>query len=193
MKIALFGGTFDPPHLAHTKLVDAVLEQGLFDQVWYVPVAIHQQQFIKDSMLDVQHRLAMLDLVLVENTRVEKFEINSNQPSHTHTTLRALQEKFPEHQFCFLMGSDQLQKLELWNCEQDVACFPRAADEFEYYIYPRAGYPLDLPFSNLKIIEEVEPIDLSSTDIREMLAAGKSIENVVATAVYEYIQKNNLY
>jgi nicotinate-nucleotide adenylyltransferase len=193
MKIALFGGTFDPPHLAHTKLVQAVLTQKLVDQVWYVPVAIHQQQFSKSDMLAVEHRLAMLELILTDQTKIELFEINSQQPSHTHTTLQQLQKTYPQHQFSFLMGSDQLTKLHLWNCDQDQTCFPAVADEFEYRVYPRAGFSLKLPFPNLKIVTGVEPIKLSSTEIREKISRKESVEDMVAPKVLEYISDHQLY
>lgn len=193
MQIALFGGTFDPPHSGHTTLVKEVLDRGLFDQVWYVPVGQHQLEFTKTHMNATGHRLAMLELVQIDRTRIETFEIDSHQASHTHTTLRALSQRYPEHTFSFLMGSDQLPKLHLWNCDQDTTCFPQAADEFAYYVYPRAGFPLDLPFTNLRLVEGVTPMAVASTTIRGHVATGQSIQGLVSPAVAEYIEKNQLY
>lgn len=193
MQIGLFGGTFDPPHLAHTKLVEAVIAQEIFDQVWYLPVAIHQTQFAKLGMSSIEHRLALLELVQTEQTRIEIFEIESQQPSHTHSTLRRLRRRHPSHTFSFIMGSDQLAKLDLWNCDEDAHCFPAAADEFDYYVYPRLGFNDPLPYPNLKMITGVEPIGLSSTEIRQKVAAGQPITDLVSPAVARYISTHQLY
>lgn len=194
MNIAVFGGTFDPPHRAHTTLVATVLDQQLFDQVWYVPVYRHQELFAKDTMSSAQHRLAMLQLVQTYQTKIETYEIDQQQPSHTHTTLRALEKKYPQHTFSFLMGSDQLPSLHKWNCERDTRCFPEAANEFDYYVYPREEYPLQpLPFDNLKPITSVQPMDDSSTRVREAVLHGKSIDDLVSQPVADYIEKHNLY
>jgi nicotinate-nucleotide adenylyltransferase len=193
MQIGVFGGTFDPPHVAHITLVKTVIERGLFDQVWYLPVAIHQSQFAKQGMSSMADRLALLGLVQTEQTRIERYEIESEQPSHTHSTLRRLRRRHPEHTFSFIMGSDQLPKLHLWNCEQDTTCFPLAADEFNYYVYPRAGFDGQLPYPNLKIIANVEPMALSSTEVRQKVAQGRSITGLVTPEVEAYIAAHQLY
>lgn len=193
MQIGLFGGTFDPPHLAHTRLVETVIAQGLFDQVWYLPVAIHQTQFAKVGMSSVEDRLALLELVQTADTRIEKYEVESHQPSHTHSTLRRLRRRHPNHTFSFIMGSDQLAKLNLWNCDQDEHCFPAAADEFNYYVYPRAGFDSRLPYDNLKLITGVEPMALSSTEIRHKVVLGEPITDLVSPAVAAYIATHQLY
>jgi nicotinate-nucleotide adenylyltransferase len=192
MKIGVFGGTFDPPHIAHTTLVTEVLRKNIFDQVWYLPVAVHQPQFAKNAVA-IDHRLTMLSLIQNEKTRIELFEVESKQASHTHSTLRALQEKYPEYHFSFLMGADQMAKLHLWNCDQDKACFPQAADEFDYYVYPRKGFDLVLPFSNLKVVEDVTPMEVSSTQVREKIMAGESVDTLLEPQVLNYIVENNLY
>jgi len=192
MHIGVFGGTFDPPHIAHSILVNEVLQKNIFDQVWYLPVKIHQSIFAKDS-LAIDHRLKMLSFIQTDQTRVELFEVDSNQESHTHSTLRALQKKHPNHTFSFLMGADQLPKLHLWNCEQDRQCFPEAADEFKYYIYPRKGYSLDCPYSNFKIIKQVTPMGVSSSEVRAKLADNVSVADLLQPQVLQYIVEKNLY
>lgn len=193
MQIGLFGGTFDPPHRAHTALVATILDRGLFDQVWYLPVAIHQQTFAKTMMSSVADRVGMLELIQTPQTRIERFEIDSQQPSHTHSTLRALQHQYPQHTFSFVMGSDQLAKLHLWNCQHDQQCFPQAADEFSYYVYPRKDYPLDLPYPNLQVITDVEPMALSSTEVRKAVQAGRSIDHLVESEIATYIAQHKMY
>jgi nicotinate-nucleotide adenylyltransferase len=157
-----------------------------------LPVAIHQPQFAKSSS-ELDHRLTMLSFIQTQQTRVELYEVESKQASHTHSTLRALQQKYPEQTFSFVMGADQLPKLHLWNCEQDEHCFPDAADEFEYYVYPRKNVDATLPYSNLQLIQDVTPMAVSSTDIRQKIQAGVSVQELLHPKVWQYIVENNLY
>lgn len=192
MKIALFGGTFDPPHLAHTQMVKTLLDQGRFDQIWFVPVAKHQEQFAKE-MSSVEDRVAMLKIVKLPGTKIETCEIEENRTSHTHTDLKQLNHQHPQHHFSWLMGSDQLVNLHLWNCDQDRQCFPRMADEFDFYVYPRVDFDLELPFDNLKLITDVEPMAVSSTEIRDKVKKGESITGLVDPKIEAYIQDHHLY
>ena len=192
MKIALFGGSFDPPHSAHTSMVQILLDRGQFDQIWYVPVGEHQPAFFK-NMSRAADRLKMLEMIQTEQTRIERCEVESGQVSHTHQTIRHLSQKYPAHRFSFLMGSDQLKSLSLWNCQVDRQCFPQMASEFEFYVYPRQGYELKLPYSNLKLIKEVQPMATSSTQIRVMVAKGQSISHLVDPRIAKYIEVHDLY
>ncbi len=193
MNILLFGGTFDPPHAAHTKMVQTILERQLFDEVWYVPVGQHDQLFLKPGMGSTADRLKMLSLIQDPGTKIETFEVDSGKPSHTHTTLRAMAQLHPDKNFSWLMGSDQLAKLDLWSCDSEQQCFPHCADEFDYYIYPRLSYPLDLPYPNLKVIQGVEPMAIAATDIRVKVKAGEPITGLVDPQVEAYIKEKGLY
>ena len=192
-RILLFGGTFDPPHLAHTQMVQTILDRQLFDEVWYIPVGRHDTLFVKPGMGKVSDRLAMLKMVAIPHTKIETYEIDSGKTSFTHSTLRRLSQLYPESKFSWLMGSDQLAKLDLWDCADEEKCFPKCADEFDYYVYPRAGFPLILPFANLKVIKDVEPMAVSSTAIRSKVKAGQSITQLVSPAVAAYIKEHHLY
>ena len=173
-------------------MVKTIFKRHLFDEVWYVPVAVHQPIFTK-NMSSATDRVNMLNLVLTRRARIETFEYDSRQESHTHTTLRALSAKLPEYHFSFLMGSDQLKSLSLWNCEKEKHCFPHMASEYDFYVYPRAGFAMNLPYDNLKIIEDVEPMAVSSTIIREKVKKGESIRDLVDPRVEAYIREHELY
>jgi nicotinate-nucleotide adenylyltransferase len=200
MNIGIFGGTFDPPHLGHQTVVSEVCRQHLFAEVWYLPVAVHDPQFKKPWMSGAQHRLAMLQLVKEwhvsqgEAVRIETIELDKNLEGFTHRTLRELARRHPEHSFRFIMGSDQLPKLHLWGCDQEKQCFPNVFGEFEWYVYPRGGAPIErLPFSELKVITGVEPVRISSTEIREKARRGETLSNDVLPEVATYIEQHRLY
>lgn len=193
MHIALFGGSFDPPHKGHLKIIQAVLDQNLFDEVWFLPVFEHQARFDKETMSSWRDRLAMLSLVQTAQTRIEKFEKDSGKQSYTHLALRKLSEKYSEHTFSWLMGSDQLASLTYWKCNLHEQCFPACADEFNYYVYPRVGFDLQLPYNNLKLIEHVQPMNISSTQIRDLVKKGEAISGLVSNDVESYIYDKHLY
>ncbi len=83
-KIGILGGSFDPPHLGHQALVSAVLQQRLFDEVWYLPAAVHDPQFAKPGMVQADDRKAMLELAVSEHqgwgeaVRLETIELDEH-------------------------------------------------------------------------------------------------------------------
>jgi nicotinate-nucleotide adenylyltransferase len=200
MHIGIFGGSFDPPHLGHQALVSAVLHQKIFDEVWYLPAAVHDPQFDKPGMSTAADRRAMLELVVAghrqkhESVRLETIELDEDLMGFTHRTLRELAKRHPEHTFSFIIGSDQLAKLHLWGCDLEKECFPKVFAEFDWYVYPRGGSPITmLPFEQLKVISDVEPMEVSSTEIRERITLGLSVNELVGLGVDQYVQNTNLY
>ncbi len=198
--IGILGGSFDPPHLGHQALVSAVLQQGLFDEVWYLPAAVHDPQFAKPGMVQADDRKAMLELVVSEHqargeaVRLETIELDEHLVGFTHSTLRKLVARHPEHKLSFIMGSDQLAKLHLWGCDVEAQCFPSVFAEFDWFVYPRGGSPIGkLPFAQLKVISGVEPMTLSSTEVRQRVGVGESLAGLVAPAVEEYVRQRGLY
>ncbi|NCN82385.1 MAG: nicotinate (nicotinamide) nucleotide adenylyltransferase [Candidatus Pacebacteria bacterium] len=184
MNVTLFGGAFDPPHLGHQAIAIELVAQQLADEVWFLPVKMHA--FEKDLSSEV-HRLAMLELLQIPHTRVELAELEQTTTNYTYQTLTALAAKYPEHTFNFVIGSDNLKKFHLWDEYQKLIT------EFPFFVYPRAGYLLDPLYRNMKVIPKVQPVLVSSTQVRECVAAGKSISDLVHPFVERYIQNNNLY
>lgn len=200
MHIGILGGSFDPPHNGHQALVSVVLQQKIFDEVWYLPAAVHDPQFDKPGMSTAADRRAMLELVVAahqqknEAVRLETIELDEELMGFTHRTLRELAKRHTEHKLSFIIGSDQLAKLHLWGCDLEKECFPKVFAEFDWYVYPRGGSPITtLPFSELKVITNVEPMEVSSTEIREKVARDESIGELVGSRVEQYIRNAHLY
>lgn len=193
-RVMLFGGSFDPIHNSHTAMVQKILDLKLVQEVWYVPVKQHTKNFENlKNMSAPEHRVKMLELVLDDQTKVETCELESGQPSYTASTLRFLQTKYPDNRFSWLIGSDQLPKLDLWIQADGSPTFPQILTEFDFYVYPRLDYPMDLPYPQLKPITGVEPLPDSSTQIRDFVHRGKSISHLVDPRVEAYILEHQLY
>ncbi len=190
MNIILFGGSFDPPHKAHQHITKTILDQNIFDEVWYLPVHIHD---FDKSPVSPQHRLAMLRQILIDNTKIETYEIDRGGVSYTHDTLLALSKKNPQHTFSFLIGSDNLEKFHLWGCSRHNSCYTTMLRDFPFYVYPRRGYPFSPLYKGMIPLQDFDQVEVSSTEIRDRVKQKKPISHLVDKRVEEYIKENELY
>lgn len=199
MKILVFGGTFNPPHLGHQLMVEQVLSKTLadgsnFDQLWILPVGQHS--FAK-KFVSNEHRLAMLELVvdnIVEKNPVlknkiflEKYELEHDEESQTFSTLKALAKKYPEHHFSFLIGSDNLEKFHLWNDYQLML------ERYPFYVYPRIAFEF-LPFyEGMIALKDFPKMEVSSTKVRLAFKNKTSLDGLLDAKVIKYIKENKLF
>jgi nicotinate-nucleotide adenylyltransferase len=189
MRVMLFGGAFDPPHLGHQQIATGILQQGIADAVWYVPVHIHS--FAK-NMSEAQHRLALLELIQQPGTRIETYELNESTTNYTFNTLDALSAQYPEHTFSWVIGTDNLAQFHLWG-DRNGRTYTEMLAKYPFYVYPRHGYPFQPLYAGMTALTNLPEINVSSSQVRELLQSGKSISDLVTPAVAAYIQKYQLY
>lgn len=183
-RIALLGGVFDPPHLGHVWMAEQLLDFVGVDEVWFLP-NYAQSAPVKDAT-PVAHRLAMTRLLESPRTRVSTIEIDNKLDGETVHILPYLPKK---HEFSFVIGSDQLPGYSKWlDWEKLLASMP-------FWVFPRAGYPLEPLFHNMKAVEHEQLVvsNLSSTVIRDRAKRGLPIGSFVPRAVAEYIETHKLY
>ncbi len=189
MKICVFGGAFDPPHLGHQTVATEIIARKLADEVWFVPTKIHS---FGKVMTAPEHRLAMLALIQTPQTKIETYELEQSGVSYTFNTLEALAKKYPEHQFSWVIGSDNLAKFHTWgdawgrDYQQLLAAFP-------FYVYPRHGFPFEPLYPGMTALKELPEITVSSTEVRERIAQNQSLAGFVQPAVADYINSHQLY
>ena len=187
---ALFGGSFDPVHLGHLIVAEAVAEQ-LDATVRLMPA--RQQPFKAEAHAATpEQRAEMLDLAIAGNSRlrVERIELGLPAPSYTVRTLRALAEREPGNRFTLLLGADAARDLAGW---WEIEALPRLAD---VVVFARPGISEAPPPPRHPLIGriiEVPSVDLSATQVRERVRTGKSIRYLVPDAVREYIAARGLY
>lgn len=179
-RILLYGGTFDPPHIAHVRVPHDAMMSLEFDRVLYVPANVTPLK--EETSTPVNHRLAMLQLALndCEWAEISNIEIERGGPSYTIDTIESLQNEGDEIRL--LIGADQWVQFEQWKRWEDILRLANPA------IMPRNGFEVDN--------ERLLPIDSfsgGSTDIRTLLKQGKSVDDVVATTVSAYITEHQLY
>jgi len=200
--IILFGGSFDPPHIAHVTLPMAVREAVGADLVAYVPAARAPHKLDK-VQTEPAHRLAMLRLAIegVEHAEIVTDELDraaDGRPSYTVDTLQALRDGLgPGTTMRLLIGADQVRIFDKWREPQRVIelaeplVMVRPPDTRESLL---ASLPNDLARAEwFKRLVDVPAVDISSTDIRERVKHGESIAGKVSPAVDRYIRKHGLY
>ena len=109
MRIGIFGGTFDPIHYGHLKMVSEVKEKWDLDKIWFTPVKISPHK-LDAPPTPVHHRVEMLKIALQEYPQFEICEVETNRegPSYTIDTINELQESYPEHEFYLIMSDEVL-------------------------------------------------------------------------------------
>lgn len=189
MKIGLFFGSFNPIHNGHLIIANYVCETTDLDKVWLV-VSPHNPLKQKESLLREQDRLHLINLAIEDNKNLKatNIEFKLPKPSYTIDTLTYLKEKYPQHVFSLIMGSDNLETLHKWKN------FELILQNYPIYVYNREGSAKN-PFPNKPNIHFLHfPfLDISATFIRVNLKKGTSMQYFLPDPVWKYIDEMHLY
>ena len=200
MRLGIFGGSFNPIHFGHLLLAEACREQCQLDQIWFVPAAIapHKQ---REAAALPRHRVEMLELAIAGHPdfAVSTIELDRGGVSYTVETLSAAAKQEPDAKLFFLMGADSLNDLPSWRepqriCELAIPLVVRRSGE------PPIDLTVLAPLIDSDRLAEIEShmieaplIELSSTDIRNRVASGRTIRFRTPRAVERYILEHALY
>ncbi len=190
-RIGLFGGTFDPPHKAHTELAKKVLADFSLDKVIFIPAGNppHKQE---NQKCDKLHRFNMVKIAVSGNDKflVSDYDLNNEKPNYSYLTIAHFKKEFPEDEIFFIIGADSLRDFPFWKnykelltlCKFIVAPRPNVPKK-DYY----KNFDKDDDLSAFLFVEDFS-YDLSSTDLRKNLT-----EDELPDGVYKYIKENRLY
>jgi nicotinate-nucleotide adenylyltransferase len=193
-KYGIMGGTFNPPHLAHSTLAVKVKELLSLDKIIFIPSAVPPLKN-SDEVLEIKHRLAMAKIAFegIPDSEVSDIEIkNSNGKSFTVDTLERLHEIYKNDsvKFYLIIGIDSLADFPRWKNPDKL--FELA----DIVILNRPGYSLEgikPVYLDKVIILDLPLMDISSTMIRERVRNNASIKSLVLPEIEKYIKQNNLY
>ena len=179
MRVALYGGSFNPPHVAHQLAALYVLETAPVDALWFVPAFEHA---FGKPLAPFEDRLAMCELAasaLGPRAAVSDVERSLGGRSLTLRTVRRLAEDHPEHAFSLVIGSDLQGEVASWYRGDELA------RTIPFIVVGRPGSPGQSA--------GVRMPDVSSTAVRAALAAGQPVDGLVPRAVLDYIRRKRLY
>ncbi len=185
-RVGLFGGTFNPPHVAHLLMANEVAETLQLDEVRFMPNAVPPHK-IKEGDATAIQRLEMTRLAIANNAKfvLEPFEIDRGGVSYSYETMQQLTKREPDVQFYFIIGGDSIAELHTWYHIEELVKLVR------FVGVGRPGY-VSQSIYDVEIVE-APLMDLSSTIIRERLQKGTTVKYLLPEAVEQYIREEGLY
>lgn len=203
MRIGIYGGAFNPIHNGHLHLLDTLYRAqtpfGGLDKLLIVPTANPPHKSAED-LIPATHRIAMIRLAVeslpcADKIEISTIELESREKSYTYTTLVKLKEIYPNGEFVLFIGSDQLFDFQKWYRYQDILKLAqvRAITRQECQRQAVADFlTRNKDLAGISVLV-AQPVVVSSTQIRQRVAQGERIADLVPAAVADYIMEKGLY
>lgn len=200
MRIGIFGGTFNPPHLGHKNLAMQIKDIAKLDRIIIIPsyVPPHKES---DQLASGEHRMKMCELMFNEDCFcVSDMEICRKGKSYTIDTITALKEEYPGDELFLIVGSDMLLSFHEWKRYKDIIslaalCVASRKEEISQRIlsdYALNTLGLDENKGEI-IIADIEPMEVSSTAVREQIKYGLDNCDLTSREIFDYARINLLY
>jgi nicotinate-nucleotide adenylyltransferase len=200
-RLGILGGTFDPIHVGHLIMAEAVRQRYDLSKVLFIPSARPPHKEVRE-VTDPAHRFQLVSLAVADNPFFEVSDIEMNREGKCYTvdTLQAIQANEDQLTDCFfIIGGDSVPELRTWRNIEELAklctlvVVPRPGWETERLAREDLGLPEWIRETLIGNVVSAPLIGLSSTDIRETIERNKSIRYLVPRAVEEYIVAHGLY
>jgi len=203
MKIGVFGGTFDPPHLGHFTAARTAIDVLGLDKLLIIPDAVPPHKELPSSSPGGAHRLAMAEkmadaLLMPKVAEASDIELRREGKSYTSDTLTELHRRYPDAELWLLMGTDMFLTLHLWHDPAailklaGICAFGRTEQDGEAVFAPQRDYLTKTYGAKVCTITLPELVEVSSTQLRELLAKGEGAD-YLHPSIYGYILRNGLY
>ena len=203
MKIGIYGGTFNPPHLGHMAAARTAVDALKLDKLLLMPAAVPPHKTLPENTPDQAHRLAMVEqmadaLEMPGVVEVSTLELEREGKSYTSDTLEELHRRYPGAELWLLMGTDMFLTLHQWHDAKTIlrlakiCAFGRTDQDGEAVFAPQREFLKKEYHAQTATITLPGLVDVSSTQLRELLQRGRGAEYLLP-AVYGYILMNKLY
>ena len=203
MKIGIYGGTFNPPHLGHMAAARTAVDALKLDKLLLMPAAVPPHKVLPENTPDQEHRLAMVEqmadaLEMPGVVEVSTLELEREGKSYTSDTLEELHRRYPGAELWLLMGTDMFLTLHQWHDAKTIlrlakiCAFGRTDQDGEAVFAPQREFLKKEYHAQTATITLPGLVDVSSTQLRELLQRGRGAEYLLP-AVYGYILMNKLY
>lgn len=196
MKLCLYQGTFNPPHLGHLQVAKFVSETLKIDKILFIPAAKPPHKTLNESKDEALHRLCMTKLLIKDekNFEVSDIEFQRETPSYTFVTIKNIYKKYNLNEKpYFLIGDDAFVKIESWYHTEELKTL------IDFVVLPRDEDFDEKKFAELKekgynfIRLKMPKIHISSTEIRQLSKKRLPLEELTTKEVEQYIYEHNLY
>lgn len=203
MKIGIYGGTFNPPHLGHLAAAKAAMAVLKLDKLIFVPAAVPPHKELAQGSPPAQRRLEMISLAAdtllePEKVTVSDMEFDRAGKSYTVDTLRQLREQYPGDELWLLMGTDMFLTLQNWREPAEIcalaglAAFARTESDTGEMLEIQGKYLSETYGAKVCTVQLPRIVPVSSTQLRELLGRGEG-SGYLSPAVYGYILRHGLY
>lgn len=182
-RLGFFGGCFNPPTIAHIKLIEKAIEEANLDKVYFVPMGNFYE---KEDLIDAKHRQNMLNLAIKNNSKLEvsDIQIKANKKMHAIDTFKLINKMYADSENFFIMGSDNFEKIKNWKNSEELL------NDYKYIILDRRN----LKNNNMILIKISEEFSkISSSLVREKIKKHDNVDKLIIKDVKQYILENKLY
>ena len=198
-RIGLFGGTFNPIHNGHITIAEKAYTQFDIDKVWFLP-APNPPHKANSGIIDYDDRVAMVELAIEDYAGFEcsDFEKRYKGKCYSAQTLTDLTEMYPESEFCFIIGADSFYEIEGWYHPEIVMNLAhllvavRKYDKADKSMEAQKEY-LEKKYGATISFIETNMIEISSTEIRDAVNAGRDVSDMIPKKVAAYIKDHHIY
>jgi nicotinate-nucleotide adenylyltransferase len=188
MKVGLYFGSFNPIHVGHLILINHILNESDLEKIWFIVSPLNPFKE-PQNLINEYDRLHLVQKAIEDDARLKASDIEFllPKPSYTIHTLAYLEEKYPDHSFSIIMGSDSFQNLDKWKNAEIIA------KNNSIIIYKRPGFQINNKLNANIQIMDAPLLEISSTHIRELVRAGKSIKYLVPSNIEEEILASGFF
>jgi len=188
MRVALYFGSFNPIHHGHLIIANEIVQQEKYHELWFI-VSPQNPFKNENNLLNANHRFQLVQLAIEGESKLKasNVEFKLPKPSYTVNTLIYLKEKYPNHQFDIVLGSDGFQNISKWKNSDFII------NNYKFLIYERPGFEINNEArADVKVIVGSQ-LYVSSTHIRRLIRENKSIRYLVPDLVNEEIKARGYY
>jgi len=187
-RLGILGGTFDPPHNGHIAIARAALKECNLQKIIFIPAKYPPHKPI-EKVTSEPDRLNMLKLAVKDHAEFEvsDIELKRDGLSYTIETLREIRKRNPGIEIVFIIGADNISEMESWFKPDEIL------NTATVVAFNRPGFAPAGRFKSLIKMFKMPPVNISSTEIREKVKAGKTVSELVPIAVNDYLRNNSLY
>ena len=183
-KIGFFGGSFNPPTIAHLKIVEFSLKEFGLDKVVIVPMG---DKYEKSELISFNNRFNMLQRIFENNDRVEisRMQENQKQKSYAIDCFEKIDNKYKASENFFIMGLDNYNNISNWKDAEKLL------ENYKYIVFKRGNNKVQKNNQNTYFVNSF--YNISSSDVRKKIKNNRNLEQFITKDVIKFINENNLY